>query len=138
MSSVQVSSNGSYLGQDVFIRKFHLTADEPAELGGNDAGPAPLEWILAGLGSCKSITVKMYAARKGWVLENVSVDLSYEKVGDRHQIQSNLTIEGDLNDEQRQRLLEISNRCPMHKLLTNNVEIQTVLTPKTADEQEQI
>ena len=138
MTSVQVSSNASHLGQDVVIRQFHLIADEPPELGGDDAGPAPLEWILAGLGSCKTITVKMYAARKGWKLDNVSVDLSYEKVGSSYQIQAHLTIEGDLNDRQRQRLLEIADRCPVHRLLTDDVEIKTVLTPAIANDGEEI
>lgn len=69
MTLVRVSSNTSRYGQDVSIRQFQLGADEPSALGGGDTGPAPLEWILAGLGSCKAITLKMYTERKGWKLE---------------------------------------------------------------------
>ena len=65
MTSVRVISNNSRYGQDVTIRQFQFTADEPPTLGGDDAGPTPFEWILTGLGSCKAITFKMYAERKG-------------------------------------------------------------------------
>jgi putative redox protein len=130
MASVHVSSNASRLGQAITIRHFHLMADEPLQAGGNDAGPAPFEWILAGLGSCKAITVKLYAERKGWPLEQVNVDLSYQNLDHRHQIHVQMTLEGALNQEQRQRLLDIADRCPVHKLLTGDVEIQTALVQK--------
>ena len=127
MTSVRVASNNSRYGQDVTIRQFQLTADEPPTLGGDDTGPAPFEWILVGLGSCKAITLKMYAERKGWNLERVTVDLTYESHEGDPFITAHLTLEGDLNDEQRQRLREISDRCPAHKLLTTPVPIQTQL-----------
>ncbi|YAF99356.1 MAG: OsmC family protein (plasmid) [Nodularia sp. CChRGM 3473] len=137
MTSVQVLSNESSLGQEVTIRQFHLIADEPPELGGDDTGPTPLEWVLAGLGSCKTMTVKMYAQRKGWSVEQVKVDLSYKKVSDRHQIQTHLFLKGNLNVDQQQRLLEIAARCPIHKLLTANLVIQTSLAPDESNEQKE-
>ena len=125
MTSVRVSSNASRFGQDVTIRQFQLVADEPPALGGQDAGPAPFEWVLAGLGACKAITLKMYAERKGWKLESVAVDLSYENQDNQHHIHAELTLEGELDEEQRQRLRAIADRCPVHRLLTSPVAIQT-------------
>ena len=125
MTSVRVSSNASRFGQDVTIRQFQLVADEPPALGGQDAGPAPVEWVLAGLGACQAITLKMYAERKGWKLESVAVDLSYENQDNQHHIHAELTLEGELDEEQRQRLRAIADRCPVHRLLTSPVAIQT-------------
>lgn len=130
MTFVRVSSNTSHLGQDITIRQFHLLADEPPDLGGNDTGPTPFELVLAGLGSCKGITVKMYAARKGWQLEHVHVDCSLVKVDNAQTIQAQLQLVGVLTVEQRQRLLEIADRCPVHKLLMAETSIQTVLSPE--------
>ena len=127
MTSVRVSSNQSRYGQDVIIRQFQLMADEPPTGGGDDAGPAPFEWVLAGLGACKAMTLKMYAERKGWNLEQVTVDLTYKTNPQENRIEATLILEGDLDDEQRQRLCEISNRCPVHKFLTEPVLIQTQL-----------
>ncbi len=133
MTSVRISSNGSRYGQDVSIRKFQLIADEPPALGGDDAGPAPFEWILAGLGSCKAITLKMYAERKSWNLESVVVDLSYENHDNQLTVRTDLTLEGKLDDEQRQRLREISDRCPVHQFLTTPVQIQTRLVANSQE-----
>ncbi|NEO88651.1 MAG: OsmC family protein [Spirulina sp. SIO3F2] len=127
MTSVRVSSNDSRYGQDIAIRQFQLTADEPPSIGGDDTGPAPYEWILAGLGSCKAITLKMYAERKGWHLESVSVDVTYDSAIDPDTIHTQLTLEGELDKAQRERLREISDRCPVHKLLSRPLNIQTQL-----------
>ncbi|PSN17955.1 osmotically inducible protein OsmC [filamentous cyanobacterium CCP5] len=127
MASVKVSSNATRYGQDVAIRQFQLTADEPVSAGGDDAGPAPFEWVLAGLGSCTAMTVKMYADRKGWDLQQVSVNLSHKVENHQHLIQIDLALSGHLDDRQRQRLREISDRCPVHQLLTASATIQTRL-----------
>ncbi|MEM9002812.1 MAG: OsmC family protein [Cyanobacteria bacterium P01_F01_bin.86] len=131
MTSVCVTSNDSRYGQDVTIRHFYLAADEPPTLGGDDTGPTPFEWILTGLGSCKAITLKMYAERKGWPLKQVAVDLTYTSHEGEPFIAANLTLEGNLTDEQRQRLREISDRCPVQKLLAAPVKIQTQLVDPT-------
>ncbi len=130
MTSVQVSSNASHLGQDIAIRQFHLLADEPPHLNGNDTGPTPFELVLAGLGACKAITLKMYAARKGWELVEVHVDCRLETVGNSPVIHADLQLIGMLTAEQRQRLLEIADRCPVHKLLVSEAQIHTVLLPE--------
>jgi putative redox protein len=129
MASVQVSSNASRYGQDVAIRQFQLVADEPTHLGGSDQGPTPTELVLAGLGSCKAITIKMYAERKGWPLENVYVAAELQTVEKQSVIAVYLTLVGDLTADQRDRLREIGDRCPVHRLLSTSTVIQTVLTP---------
>ncbi|MBD2229976.1 OsmC family protein [Phormidium tenue] len=129
MTSVQVSSNGSRYGQDVAIRQFQLVADEPAHLGGSDQGPTPTELLLAGLGSCKAITIKMYAERKGWPVENVYVAAELQTVEKQTVVAVYLTLVGDLTAEQRDRLREIGDRCPVHRLLSASTPIQTILTP---------
>jgi putative redox protein len=127
MTSVRITSNDSRYGQDVTIRQFQLQADEPPNLGGDDAGPTPVEWLLTSLGACKAITLQMYAERKGWQLEQVTVDLTYESRPGDPLITADLTLAGNLTDAQRQRLREISDRCPVHKLLTHPPSIQTQL-----------
>lgn len=129
MSSAKISSNGSRYGQDIAIRNFQLSADEPTSLGGNDTGATPFELVLAGLGSCKAITIRMYAERKGWRLEAVDVVVNYENKnkGGVALIQTELFLAGDLDTSQKQRLLEIGDRCPVHRLLTGQAVIETTL-----------
>ncbi|MEA5447359.1 OsmC family protein [Leptolyngbya sp. CCNP1308] len=129
MALVQVSSNASWFGQDVAIRQFQLTADEPAAIGGDDRGPTPTEFLLAGLGSCKAITIQMYAERKGWSVDRVGVVADLKTVDRQSIIEVRLTLAGDLTEEQRQRLREIGDRCPVHRLLSAGTEIRTLLTP---------
>lgn len=132
MASVQVSSNASRYGQDIAMRQFQLTADEPDSVGGDDQGPTPTELLLAGLGSCKAITIKMYAERKGWPMDHVYVSAESHTVEKQTVITTYVTLTGDLTDDQRDRLQEIGDRCPVHRLLSGNTEIHTVLTHPTA------
>lgn len=127
MRSIHVSSTPAKFRQDITIDPFHLIADEPPELGGDDGGPAPFEFVLAGLGACKAMTVKMYADRKGWALHHVAVDLVLEKNDDPPQVIAQLRLEGELTPEQRQRLLEIADKCPVHRFLATGATIQTFL-----------
>ena len=105
-------------------------ADEPADMGGADTAPTPMQLMLSALGACTAITVQMYAGRKQWPLTFVDVDLKLNpdgKPADGNQITRSITLHGDLDDEQRQRLLQIANACPVHKLLEGKVEIPTAL-----------
>ena len=128
MCPIKVSSTSDRYRQNININhKFQLTADEPLDLGGNDAGATPIELVLAGLGSCKAITLKMYAERKDWQLERVDVDIDHQKVNQQYQISVRLHLTGNLTDEQTQRLREIADKCPVHKLLESSAQIETIL-----------
>lgn len=106
--------------------------DESTELGGANAGPAPSRLILSGLGACTVITVQMYAARKTWALDGVEVALQFNPQGKpadgATEITRHITLHGELSDEQRERLLQVANACPMHKVLTGEIRIATALT----------
>ena len=128
MHPIKISSTSDRYRQDITINdKFHLNADEPLDLGGDDAGATPVELVLAGLGSCKAITLKMYAEGKGWELKSVEVDVSHQKINRQYQISVRLYLTGDLTDDQRQRLLKIADKCPVHKLLQSEAQIETIL-----------
>jgi len=104
-----------------------LTADEGPALGGQDAGPAPYDLLLASLGACTSITLKMYAERKGWDLRALSVDLKLRKEGERTHIDRVLHVTGALNAEQRARLADIAERTPVTLTLKAGADILTEL-----------
>ena len=129
---VVVAENGQgRYQQAVTIGQHQLTADEPVSVGGADAGPAPFDFIMTGLGACTSMTLRMYAERKGLALTKVSVTLSHEKVevdgAMRDSIHRQIVLEGDLSDEQRQRLLEIANKCPVHRALSQSILLDCAL-----------
>ena len=131
-SILTVSENGLGCYQQTVSNGRHtLIADEPQAMGGDDAGPAPFDLLLAALGSCTSITLRMYAQRKNLALTHVSVALSHEKIdvdGNKvDRIERNITLRGDLSNEQRERLLEIANKCPMYRTLQSDITIDSRL-----------
>ncbi|MDX8349628.1 bifunctional alpha/beta hydrolase/OsmC family protein [Cognatiyoonia sp. IB215446] len=122
--------------QDIQSGPHHVFADEPAKFGGTNRGLTPYGFVSAGLGACTAMTIRMYARRKGWPLTGVSVDITHAKEHgadaadpgakvDRFQRMIHLT--GDLSDEQRERLLEIADKCPVHKTLERSSEVSTQL-----------
>ncbi len=119
--------------QAVMIGRHVLRADEPVEDGGDDLGPAPHEFLLAALGACTAITVKMVAARKGWPLEHVEVRLRRGKLEDGATlIVRDIILEGGLDEGQRRKLLEIAEKCPVHKTLTGEIKIVSGLVARAS------
>jgi putative redox protein len=124
-------------GQRITVGGHQLTADEPATVGGADSGPTPYDLLLAGLGACTAITVRMYAERKGWQLRRTTVRLRHRRIhardcadcarrtGQLDHIHREMQFEGELTDEQRARLLDIAERCPVHRTLHSEVLITT-------------
>lgn len=129
---VIVSENGcGRYQQEIVVGHHHLVGDEPLDAGGDDAGPAPFDLLLASLGTCTAMTLRMYAERKGLPLAHIRVALSLQRDGERRWIARQISVEGDLSDAQRQRLLEIANRCPLHRALQQPWQIDTMLNAAT-------
>jgi len=141
VTDVVVRSQGG-LSQSIDIRgTHHLSADEPRDAGGQDVGPNPYELLLSALGACTAMTVRMYAQRKGWPLEAVEVALQHERMhaqdcadcetrdGYLDHITKNISLQGALTADQRQRLIEISERCPVQKTLQHEVHVETRFSP---------
>jgi putative redox protein len=115
----------------------HMRADEPQAYGGTNRGMSPYGFLSAGLGACTSMTIRMYARHKGWKLSHIRVDVSHDKVhaqdamaGSGEKIDSfrrEIYLEGDLTAEQRKRLLEIADKCPVHRTLERSSKILTTL-----------
>ena len=136
MSEVTVTSLSNLRNEVSYGEGQTLTTDEPVQFGGDGAGPDPYTLLLAALGSCISMTVTLYARRKGWPVERVSVRLRQERVhakdcaecthtdeGFAHRIEREVTVEGPLDEGQRARLQEIAHKCPVHKTLTNEIVV---------------
>ena len=132
-SHLSVSENGAgRYQQNVLSGRHVLIADEPVHAGGDDAGLAPYDFLLAALGACTSMTLRMYAEHKELPLKRVHVDLRHEKIRAADQppvdhIERMITLEGDLTPEQRQRMLEIANKCPVYRTLTSNIQIESTI-----------
>ena len=127
MRTVTIRTASGGLSHSVEVGPHHLTADEPAENGGQDKGPSPHEWVLAGLGACTAMTLQVYAKRKEWPLTGVEVSVAGERGEQAFSIQRTIRLQGNLSEEQRTRLLEIASKCPVHKTLTGEVRIQSEL-----------
>ena len=138
--SIRVTIGTDHYHTDVTMGEHTLVADEPAGVGGTDHGPDPYALLLASIGACKAITVRMYADRKQWPLERLELALSHDRVhaadcedceqedGIISVIECTITAIGDLTNEQRQRLAEIADMCPVHKTITGPNHVRTKLS----------
>lgn len=137
---VFVSGSATAFLQKVVVGRHCLSSDEPVSSGGTDGGPGPYDLLLAALGSCTSMTVGAYARRKGIPLVSVAVRLRHEKVcseatnGLVDRIERAIHLEGPLSADERARLLEIAERCPVHRTLTSKIEIVTQLAETLASQ----
>jgi putative redox protein len=138
-ADVIVWGEGSSFAQQIVAGRHRFTGDEPKNVGGSDNGPSPYDFLLAALGSCTSMTVGMYARKKNWPLQRVTVWLRHSKIyaadcsecetgeGKLDRIEREVRFDGPLSAEQRARLLEIANQCPVHRTLTSEINIRTRL-----------
>ena len=138
MAAVIVSSDG-YMKQRITVGDHVLIADEPVAAGGEDAGPDPYSLLLAALGACTAMTLQIYARRKEWPLDGVEVSLRHSRIhaedcgdcasgkGKIDQIERYISLSGPLTDQQKARLLEIAQHCPVHKTLAAGVSIKDFL-----------
>ncbi|MGC2774200.1 MAG: bifunctional alpha/beta hydrolase/OsmC family protein [Bradyrhizobium sp.] len=127
----------SRLQQSIALGPHHLTADEPVSVGGQDSGPGPYDLLLAALGACTSMTLRLYADRKSLPLDRITVTLRHSKihaedcaecetkVGLIDQLERDIHMDGALDDDQRKRLMEIADKCPVHRTLTSEIRIVT-------------
>ncbi len=116
---------------EIEVAQHTLLADEPTDVGGTDLGPSPTELLMSSVGTCKAMTVRMYADRKEWDLTAVEISMSISEQRTDLQkttfIHCHIRLSGNLDDAQRQRLLTIAERCPVHKILTSPIVIESNL-----------
>jgi len=142
MPSVEVVESGrGKFAVDIIVGPHAMIADEGADVGGNDFGPVPHDYLLAGLGACTIMTLRMYADRKNIPLKQASVRLTRRKIkaadcpdcvtkdGEVEEMTREITLLGELDADTRQRLLEIANKCPVHKTLSGEIKIRSSLMP---------
>jgi putative redox protein len=139
MTEIIVRGKADGLLQEISAGAHRLIADEPAEEGGTEKGPGPYEFLLAALGTCTSMTLGLYARRKNWQLDSVQVRLFHSQVhaedcadcetreGFIYEIHREISLSGTLTEEQRAKLVEIANKCPVHRTLTSEIKVRTQL-----------
>lgn len=131
IATAEVINNGNQYTSNVTINQHELLVDEPIEKGGEDLGPAPGDYLCSALASCKAITLRMYAQRKGWNVTEIKVKVDLKRNKDNPVVENTficqLSFTGNLEEEQLKRLEVIANSCPLHKLLSKPSRIITTL-----------
>ena len=134
---VVVRGDATGFAQNIEVGAHRFKGDEPIAFGGTDTGPSPYDFLMAALGTCTSMTISLYARQKGWPLENVTVSLHHSKIhaadcadcetkeGKIDRIEREIQLTGTLTAEQRAKLMQVADRCPVHQTLTSEIKIQT-------------
>lgn len=134
---VIVTGDATGFAQEIHVGKHHIVADEPISFGGSDRGLSPYDLLLAALGSCTSMTIGYYARSRKWPLEKIMITLRHAKIhardceecetkdGKIDRIERDIQLTGALDDEQRKKLMEMADRCPVHRTLTSEINIRT-------------
>src|SRR5262249_49493366 len=134
---VIIRGTAADFSQEIEIGAHQLNADEPVAFGGTDSGSSPYDLLLAALGACTSMTIGLYARKRGWPLKDITVSLHHAKIhakdcddcetkeGRVDRIWLDIHIEGSLTDEQRAKLVEIAEKCPVHQTLTHEINIKS-------------
>jgi putative redox protein len=127
LAEIHANLGSSDFRMDLRTDSHQWVADEPEELGGTHTGPNPYELLLSSLSSCSAITMKMYANRKNWAVEGIHVHcfLVKDEAGGPNRILRDIAIDGELDNDQKARLIQIANLCPVHKMLSSGISIET-------------
>lgn len=129
IATAEAQNNGELYATKINVHQFHFLADEPHESGGKDLGPDPNDYVCMALASCTVITLRMYAERKKWKVDEIRVKINLvkgaETASGNNTFYVDVSVTGDLSDEQRKRLTEIANACPVHRLITKASDVVT-------------
>ena len=132
LASVKAHNSAGVLKTDLQVETFSFVADEPLLYGGQELGPTPVDYLCMALASCQAITLRMYAKRKNWELPSIDVKVDYVKAADmpsgKNTFNVEITVEGELEPAQLKRIEEIARACPIHRLLSNPVDLITNLS----------
>ena len=129
MSKITAHTGNELYKTEIRSETNFIVSDEPESSGGKDLGFSPKELLAASLASCTGITLRMYANRKGWDLTDIKVEITFDtdSVDNKFKIIRNIILSGSLDDSQKARLLNIADKCPIHKIITNPIDITTEL-----------
>lgn len=127
MATVKANIKNTLYSTTITAAGNSMTADESVENGGQALGFSPSELLASSLAACTSITLRMYANRKEWDLQEADIEVGFETVDGTTRFNRTITLKGTLDEEQKQRLMDIANKCPIHKALNNAIQITTTL-----------
>jgi putative redox protein len=132
-TKIQAGIGHEHYVSKLSMRGHLLVSDEPLDNGGSDAGPTSTELVLSGLAACTTSTLRMYADKKGWEVDRIDIELGIRiektETGQISHLESTIEITGNVSMEQKERMLEIARKCPIHRLLTNPITISTQIKP---------